>query len=305
MNPTTRLLFLAVAVLSCGRSVPIEVLSVEVEPPSETMLEDSLVEVRVGAIGHCTRSRVGRVECEATFSDEGLRSFTVVERGARALSVSGGFGYCGNWLTACALLEDGKVTCARGGTHVCVERRSEVHAERAQSISIGSYRGCVLEAGGDVMCGGDMLDDLLPIPGMENSVALSCGYTACCAVNASGRVTCLSEGTLHADPHPLPSSAVAVTVGGNHACALDGEGIAHCWTLRNEDELPPTPLTAGVAVSAGGQNSCVLDARGVVTCGATQPFDVPLVQMEAGVLEVCGIDAEAQLHCAPLPHFYW
>jgi hypothetical protein len=299
MNPLTRLLLLAAAVLSCGRSVPIENLPAEVEPET---VEDSLVEVRVGAIGHCTRSRLGRVECASTGDADPSLRFTLVERGAVSLSVGGGFGYCGNWLTVCALMEGGRVSCARNGTHVCTRSRYERPLAGAQALSLSAYRACVLEADGDVLCGGDLLEQLVPIPGMENSVAISCGAFACCSVNAEGAVNCLADGSLRALPHSLPSPAVAVSVGRQHACALDGSGVPHCWGLRSE-ELPGTPLTAGQAVSAGGDNTCVLDSRGIVFCGASsvQPFDVPLLQMEAGVNEVCGLDLDGELRCAPRP----
>jgi hypothetical protein len=306
MNPTLQVLTVVAALLvSCGRSqIPTGVPADAGFPDADIDAgpgEDPIVEVSVGMNIRCTRSRGGKVVCDST-GTEGLRTrFTAIESGAKQISLGGPGTYCVEPSQVCALLEGGRVICT-DGPDACSPGSREVRIAGVRSIAVGGYLSCALLETGQVVCSKAPLFEgaLSAVGGMEHTTSISCGGWSCCALGVDGGVSCLALGEGGAAvPVPLPAGAVAVTVGDDHGCALDVTGHSTCWGFHAAALTPPG---SGQAISAGSDVTCVLDVNGFAQCTlgnvTRSRFAVPLVQIDLGYGEICGLEAEGTLHCA-------
>jgi alpha-tubulin suppressor-like RCC1 family protein len=169
----------------------------------------------------------------------------------------------------------------------------------AVSVVAGSTHACALLDDGAVRCWG--LNDQwqlgtadaagnaatpVPVPGVQDAVALTAGSSHTCALIEGGTVTCwgadggrLGHGVIAAFALPAPvaglTDAVAVSAGDFHTCALLGDGTARCWGGNDEGQLgngttttSGTPvavsgLTGALSISAGGGHSCAVRASGL------------------------------------------
>jgi alpha-tubulin suppressor-like RCC1 family protein len=199
----------------------------------------------------CAAVKDGSVRCwgglqEAVFGKASSERPVAVPGVTGAVDVeSGANGY------ACALISDGSVTCWGGGPRlsdrpsILPEPVPEIAGAVALSGSPSYAREmCAILADGGVTCWSHAMAPV-PVPSLENAVALAVASSHACAVLADGTVRCwgdnlsgqLGDGTIEARETPVSvegiSNAVAVAVGGSNSfgtsCALLDDGTARCW----------------------------------------------------------------------------
>jgi alpha-tubulin suppressor-like RCC1 family protein len=130
----------------------------------------------------------------------------------------------------------------------------------------------------------------VPVPGLEDVVALATGAIHACALLGNGQVRCwgdnehgqVGDGTTTNRSVPTPvvglPSAVAIAAGITHTCAVLTDGTARCWGENNQGQLgigvvgdmpvPVTPLSlSGVAlITSGRDHACAALVDGQVRC---------------------------------------
>jgi alpha-tubulin suppressor-like RCC1 family protein len=169
----------------------------------------------------------------------------------------------------------------------------------ATALSCGSGTGCVVLAGGDVACWGQLFTTdngvVQPVAGIHGATAVAVGERHGCAV-ASGDVYCwgsngkaqLGQPVSDAAPEDfrmtpvkvaLGSEATAVAAGSDHSCALLVNGSLACWGADDFAQLgdglaqsvpqPVPQVLTGTfkGVAAGYGFTCVFDTSGASCLG--------------------------------------
>jgi len=162
-----------------------------------------------------------------------------------------------DYLSSCALLEDGTVRCwgANGvgqvGDGTDVERSSPVQVlglTDAVDLAVGMAHSCAVRADGSARCWGDNHwgqlgdgttgDSLVPVEvrGVEDVVRIAAGAYHTCALDRAGEVSCWGQlGLLdeEIDIEPVVVAGlppvVELAAGYTHTCAVDEAGDAWCW----------------------------------------------------------------------------
>lgn len=175
-----------------------------------------------------------------------------------------------------------------------------------------------------------------------NPASLTSGFTHGCVLNAGGQVLCwgqnnhgqLGDGTTKNRSVPAPvvgiTGATAVSAGQYHTCAVIGGGEVKCWGSNTygqvgdgttgTDRLTPVTvsgLTSVVKLALGYHNSCSLDSIGATKCWGRGDFGqngdgsgvdrlLPVsvagvvggaTDIAAGNTHVCAINASSEVYC--------
>lgn len=229
----------------------------------------------VGQLGAASGESCGGVDCSTT-------PLPVDLGGSRAVQVEAGAE------SACALLEDGGVTCwgdlERDG--VAAAPASLPGSTRFRSIDLGRTHACGLSIGGEAFCWGE------------------------------GRVGQLGNGELIASDSPVPvaepGTFASLSVSDDHACALTGDGAAYCWGDNSHGQLGygtqeerhrdrPTPVLTErrfTTIATDGAISCGVVADGRMFCwGQQYLLGNPGVAPDPG----CAMGPYGVFPCVPYP----
>ncbi len=187
------------------------------------------------------------------------------------------------------------------------------------SFSISRFEStpfqCALLANKKLACWGDNLyQDLnsstvaglsYPPPGDFKHLSVAADYA--CAVLESGEISCWGHHLSPDDPATPPSSGTfsAVETGTESACGLKTDGSVVCWGndfYGQRTDVPPgvifSQITTGIHHICGIVYDLTPEDGGLVRCwgrndegAATPPADVSFLQISAGDIYTCGIQA--------------
>ena len=263
----------------------------------------------------------------------------------------------GHWVT-CWGAANGRVSChglgpfGKAGTEhwspveMPVPENEQGEPEpKVTKIAVDNSARCLLFNDGSVSCWGlntfgqrgdgstQNSNELVPVDGLENIVALDAGYNHVCAVEDNGRVFCwgnnatgqLGDGTVLESSKALPVPGVtgvtALTAGDDHMCALLESGHLNCWGSNAQDQLgtgsaeamstpAEIPTFPGVVhVDASHTGTFAVTKNGAAwKWGDTKipyPTDEPYLvsgaedafQVRAGALHVCLLHSDETLSC--------
>lgn len=194
---------------------------------------------------------------------------------------------------ACGLSGDGTVRC--WGANVHGQASPPVYAGRYLAIGARVGGTCALRDDGVVDCWGD--GDATVDVG-ATSLAMKLGLHACGRL-PSGRLTCVRaiddgrRGSFGEDRPPY-ERYVAFSAGRGLACGLDAQGRPSCIGASAEVDLPTGRFNS---LAVGSDIACALrtaDDRAVCwgstgTTGVDAPPDEPLVEIEVGRDQACGL----------------
>jgi alpha-tubulin suppressor-like RCC1 family protein len=161
---------------------------------------------------------------------------------------------------ACALLDDGKVTCwlntagnESGSSKPIAAPMLVAGLDGATALAVGELHSCAIVAGGAVKCwgvnnagelgDGTTDDSAVPVSvvGLADATAIVAGDYHSCALRAGGDVVCwgddeegyLGDGTRVSSTTPVAvpgaAGALALSASGNTTCALLPGGRVSCW----------------------------------------------------------------------------
>jgi alpha-tubulin suppressor-like RCC1 family protein len=224
--------------------------------------------------------------------------------GATALSA--------HWQHACAVRADQSLVCwgsnATGqlGDGTLVNRAEPVAVVGLQGVSAvatGLSHTCAVSAAGLWCWGSNSQGQLgadtgtsttpitapMPVPLVDQPIAIAAGAQHTCAVRSTGLVLCwgqnstgqLGEGSMSSLAEPVPvtglDTGLAVAAGATFSCARTADGAVFCWgddhdgqlgTGRGVVESRPVALTASLtAIAAGGAHTCGTTASPTPTAG--------------------------------------
>jgi hypothetical protein len=164
--------------------------------------------------------------------------------------------------TACAVLQDGSVSCWGGNTggqlgtgssekFVPTPATLDFKGALLSQVEVGRRHACALTTLGDVYCWGDnegygniiegspdvptLVTGLSGVMGVSGQHLHECAWTIagevyCWGLNASGQ---LGDGTYASRAEPMKvaglSNVISVRTGPNHSCALLKDGTVQCW----------------------------------------------------------------------------
>lgn len=205
----------------------------------------------------------------------------------------------GGAFAGCGLRASGEVACFDqiAGSRLVGEVPSGPFTALAGHSFIGS-RMCALTDAGAVICWGEPSD--YPPP-EETFVSLSAWNDTLCGVKSDGQLSCwnamrFSQEVVSGVPD---GQWDAVSVGYDYACAVR-EQLAQCWGDVPGDEPPDEPL---VVLDAGEANTCGVRADGTAACWGTNGWgqlDVPEGQFDSvqpALEQVCGLRADGDVTC--------
>lgn len=267
----------------------------------ERKLDAPVVELGLGFVHRCARTRAGSVWCWGGAGADDVR-------------------------------------LGQGGGASADPVRAALPVDDAVALGVGYDHACVAHKAGGVSCWGRNSSGQLgegnlpsarpvPVPGLDPDtrfVAVAAGSGHSCALDETGGVWCWGSNSYRQLGHSdLSRSASRIfelrmpgklALGRDHSCALDGEGTLFCWGLNasRQTGVPvadgPTPPVAGppatvdrptkvpildelVDVAAGDTHTCAVGKTGRVFCwGANaegqsgepsrarvdQPFELPM-----------------------------
>jgi alpha-tubulin suppressor-like RCC1 family protein len=221
---------------------------------------------------------------------------------------------------ACALLEDGSVSCWGTG-RVANDGKAQENArptpvvgvKGALELAASGVVACARTGQGAVCWGADAATLGSPPAGPFTKV--SAGFTHTCALDAKGAVTCWGSGDWGAGASlakPAITGARDLVAGDRHACVVTGDRKVQCWGMDDAGQLGRTPdvlshpkplPVAGVQnvqkLVTGEASTCAIHEDGSVTCwGANGEGELGLgtrssderpskVTALAGVADIC------------------
>jgi alpha-tubulin suppressor-like RCC1 family protein len=188
---------------------------------------------------------------------------------AGVTAISAGF------LSNCALLDDGTVSCwgwdfedRNSSSAVAVPRIAD-----AVGVSVGDRHACAVLSDGSVECWGDLSTGASslgtkpalarPVDGLADAEVVAAGDNHGCALLADATVSCwgwgaLGDGSFTGVPGSLRPVSVAdvsdvavVEVGGSSSCALLADGRVKCWGSSWYVGDPPTNETGTARIFLG------------------------------------------------------
>ncbi|CAE8729194.1 unnamed protein product [Polarella glacialis] len=175
-------------------------------------------------------------------------------------------------------------------------------------LAAGSFRSCVVQPDGQVVCFGRISHGQCDVPGTLGSVvAVAAGGRHTCAVRADGQLACFGSNSHgQCDVPPDLGPVVAVGAGGIHTYALQADGRVVCFGDNGPGQCSvPLDLGPVVALAAGNLHTCVVQSDGRLVCfghnangQCNVPADLgPVVSVAAGVLHACAVQADGRLVC--------
>ena len=231
----------------------------------------------------------------------------------------------------CGLRDDGAIACWGQNNH----GQASPPNGRFDEIAAGSSRACGLNGGaltcwgGGIPDGGETIQEIPPLLGIQVGSGLTCGLTldadmACldkdselaitpgpfislgiglnhvCAIRTDGNIFC-GEGHYSYRSQP-PSTKFAQIAGGwYHTCGItETSGDLECWgsgVPGAPGERLSAPEGKFAAISIGWRNSCALTLDGYATC-----WQQPDVQNPSELLEAFGgVKFDQPVELFPLP----
>jgi alpha-tubulin suppressor-like RCC1 family protein len=280
-------------------------------PVTASGIEDA-VAVGVGYNHACALRRTGEVACW------GPGQYGVLGNGATTdslvpVTVSGltdAVAIASGPFHMCALRATGRVVCSGMTFDIDLGNGNTTNfspvpvpiagISGAAAIAASFNDTCALLKTGQVNCWGTVAADgttgVVPVPGLDDAIALSVGSVTC-AVRASGQVVCFGssqEGELgnglmtDTETTPVPvlglTDATAVSSGTDHSCARRANGQVVCWGFNPSGQLgngtttnAAAPVTVSglddaTAVAAGDAESCAIRADGGIVCWGDGSF---------------------------------
>lgn len=188
---------------------------------------------------------------------------------------------------ACALHENGKVSCFNGKQ----EDTSPVGVEKAIDVAVSRSHGCVVDKSGAVLCweNDNSMQQAIRLDGIMDAKSLTMGGDHGCAIKKDGRLSCWGsnrwgqvspEAISHFDKPTIRnhvSDVVSVALGVTNSCALSKKGLFGCWGSRtswingvnrifNDGAATETTVKDMVSVSITDDHGCFLEKSGEVLC---------------------------------------
>ncbi|MGM0558589.1 MAG: hypothetical protein ACQEVA_19545 [Myxococcota bacterium] len=203
--------------------------------------------------------------------------------------------------TACALGQDGSVTCWGGTESLEPQKVSSIETDVRQVVVGGTFR-CALLASGQISCWGQLPVtgsygqglsgevSLSTIPLIGNAVQIEAGAEHICARTDAGDLFCLGQnrdgqlGFESVDSLDVPeklgglASARDIAAGDDHTCAVTSRGEVYCWGLNADGQIgdgttrtrfEPTKLSGippAQSISAGSKATCAVVEGGELYC---------------------------------------
>ncbi len=170
------------------------------------------------------------------------------------------------------------------------------------AVAAGNVHTCALLSSGEVWCWGKngtgrlgvspksvpFSNTPIPVPGIDDAIAIAAGSDHTCAMRSDGTVWCwgleerLGNGMTSDITEPTPVSgiddAVAIAAGLYHTCAVRSNGEVWCWGVNLDGQLgdgttqfraEPTRalgVTDAIAIDAGSRHTCAVRSNGEVWC---------------------------------------
>ena len=273
-------------------------------------LPAAVTALATGSVHTCALTASGEVWCWGNNRSGQLGDGTLIDRStpvrvsglANASAITAGNGF------TCAVVEN-QLYCWGENSNDQMGQNLELYRTLpgqvsgldagVQSIFTGENSNCAILAGGEAVCWGSNLFDLLgdgtdvdrAIPESMQVVStpvlsIDLSDEAGCAVVQNGEVRCWGLGiSLGGDAltgwtvNGISTPVQAVTVGRNFACALNSAGGVQCWgsnwsgtlgdgtTERRDSPVAVTGLESGIAaLDAGDDSTCAVTANGQVWC---------------------------------------
>ncbi len=170
------------------------------------------------------------------------------------------------------------------------------------------FNGCGITPGGTVYCWGSNVNGLLGVA--DGTLTETCEVHKC-------------SPTPMAVPDGEGMVPASLSVGQNHACALKSDGAAYCWGnggVNNGQATPPRPvptllrftqiatgstLFCGIATDGWtycwGSSSSGQTGTGAFSGTVTEPTrtvgDISFAQIDAGILQMCGVALNGRAYC--------
>ena len=223
---------------------------------------------------------------------------------------------------ACALAEDGTVTCwgkaSDGQTNPPADTKFT-------AISAGDTHTCGITDEGTVACWGSNGLDESGSDGRHGGsfVAVSAGQGFTCAVNSGHEEQCWGKAAPDGAPNwededsgDEPVYLNAIDAGESHVCAIDAHHEVVCWgaegakSSKTDTESIDTDtgdkkpaVVDAIEIGAGRTHSCALTGAGRVYCwgmgqdNQADPQDGPFVHLAVGAQHNCALDEEGGVSC--------
>jgi alpha-tubulin suppressor-like RCC1 family protein len=203
--------------------------------------------------------------------------------------------------TACALGQNGRVTCWGGAESQEPQTVSTIESDVVQVAVGGTFR-CALLASGKITCWGQLPVtgaygrgltgevSLTTIPLIANAAQIEAGAEHICARTEAGDLFCLGQnrdgqlGIDSTDALDVPAkldgvdAAEDIATGDDHTCAVVASGDVYCWGLNADGQVgdgttrtrfTPTKLSglpSAASISAGANSTCAVVEGGEMYC---------------------------------------
>lgn len=188
----------------------------------------------------------------------------------------------------CGLLPDGEVVCF-GQVPV------RVSPGPFESITVGSYHACALDADGSATCWGAGQGAVAPPPGPFRQVAA--GELHTCGLREDGTIICWGSNDDGQTTAPVGRFR-SICAGYNGACGIvDGTGTIQCWGAGRRAMAPPGDGYVGVSCS--GEYACGWRADNLAACSGNGAAPPPGLyrKIEAAYGYFCGFDPANVISC--------
>jgi hypothetical protein len=198
---------------------------------------------------------------------------------------------------ACALLNDGTVTCwGTGGASTVPAGLANV-----TQVSAGALHTCALDESGVITCWGENWSGQLDVPAsLTSPTQVSSGFSSTCAIDGDGMVVCWGANTdgFYSVPDDL-GPVMQVLAGYQYYCARRNDGTVRCWGDHSE----PDGLTDVTDLGSGAYHICASRNDGTVTCwgyNVDGARDVPDALKDAATADAVEVSSGEYHNCARL-----